>query len=704
MLLPLDHDDYSFAAQLALLQKMTFTLSRLLRKPSDASATPVLLAAKIFVIARLLHKTVSQKSGASPPAYLDTLRQKLQILQRKLLKHVDRQLLSLRTPLTGTVDALSAFCLATSSSLSDAVRRFHRVRSDGVKSSLSNTQTPHGSILKAFKIFVNTLNTTKALLPRKLSDGLSRLTAKPLIEDAEIRELDELEIDLYERWLASEARNFTPWIKHNDLNRADAEKMVKGWSQMTFDVFTEGLAANLGKIPEFADLVTLRKELLDVWLPKQYSTPTHSSDEILEGLRAKLNARLTTVLRDQALDLKNIGLDVNSVITSWSSADSSTSKSLWDDSLAAFDYSNGAPQFKREILARAFGETPTISQVLRTYRSWLSSIEECAKKIEELKKTRWDDIDIDEDEDEEFAIDVTSLLNKEDPAALRKEQVTALTEAFKALEKSLLKVQQQFKSDEKGAQSAFLLRIIRGIRYQLPAQLEDGERNFALSLVPGLQADLATHVTARIPINFLINKNIKRVPGRGLWEGDPALPIQPSPSVIRMLRSIGSTMAEHGTDLWTPAAVGSVKDKLCKAISEAAEAHFKSTSSTDDTETSSEIAKTAAEASPREDTSKEEDESSEKEDGVSKSADQDSPEQNLESPSKDVLVQSLFDLLFLQQVLVISSEAGTSTAALTGAVTLLKEKSELSDPESKRITRVAGENWKRVSLLFGLLA
>src|SRR4051794_7745229 len=100
------------AAQILLLQKCRFCVARLLRDHESS-----LLAAKVLTVSRLLLKTLGHTTPPLP--VLDTLRTQLASLRRHLLRRLDQRLSNLDSSLEQLVEAMCAFCLATSSSSSE---------------------------------------------------------------------------------------------------------------------------------------------------------------------------------------------------------------------------------------------------------------------------------------------------------------------------------------------------------------------------------------------------------------------------------------------------------------------------------------------------------------------------------------------------------------------------------------------------------
>ncbi|KAG4218721.1 hypothetical protein PC116_g32799, partial [Phytophthora cactorum] len=113
----------------------------------------------------------------------------------------------------------------------------------------------------------------------------------------------------------------------------------------------------------------------------------------------------------------------------------------------------------------------------------------------------------------------------------------------------------------------YILRILRDIRGRLP-KLEE-VKSFGLESVPSLHEKLAAHVSIS-PLEEFSSTALtrKRVAGRALWEGEPALPAQPSPGTFKLLRNLILSMGDAGLDLWTPAAVNVLKRTFGKQLVE----------------------------------------------------------------------------------------------------------------------------------------
>ncbi|EDN08634.1 predicted protein [Histoplasma mississippiense (nom. inval.)] len=515
-------DERAIAAQLALLHRCISAGYRLFRKHSSN-----LLIAKLLVISRLLHKTLSQNSRA--PIFLENLRSQLAALRRSLLKRIECRLACPKYSTLEIIETMSAYCLATSSSPTDVLRHFQQVRFEALQSMLLREDPNFINIEKSLKLFIQTLQNASKLVSGSLSDALRKLTALPILDD------------------------------------------VEDWSKQAFGTVASGLSTSLERSQNLKEVLLLRRNLLDIWLPVQSSTACHSSVEILQGIRGTVNKQLISTLHAQAKGLTLVGLEILSTITSWSEIEEQIpTPSLWDLDIVFLDFSGGATNFKHEIINRSRGRDMNVLRISRSYTTWLSGIEQCNDLIDELKKIRWEDI-IEDEEDEEVLQKTVRILNKDDPDLLQKEYEATLINSFEALQTSLHSALENMTGSHCGRQAAFILRVIREIRERIPRSLSAQDHLFADDLVPKLHDILAAEVSSQVSPYAIIRALGKPqgagCAGRALWEGNPPLPIQPSPAAFRLLRRLATAMERQGPDLWNPSAVDILKNKLRQTIS-----------------------------------------------------------------------------------------------------------------------------------------
>ncbi|KAJ5302250.1 hypothetical protein N7508_007113 [Penicillium antarcticum] len=677
-----DADKHAFGAQLALLHKCTTSITRLLRR----RASPLLIS-KIFVVSRLLHKTLSQHE--SVPPFLDDLRNQLASLRRTLLKRIDKRLASTSVTEDNIIESLAAYCLATSSSSDDAIHHFHQVRLDVIVSQLDLSRE---NIPKALQLFVQTLQASKVLRHRQFSDVLSKIKARPILADPEIRSLDGLEVEVLGRWVAPDVKNFTPWIKLSELNRADGVDSIKEWSRQAFEKFAEGCQKGMAHSNDFSELLALRRETVELWLSSWGSTIIHGSLDVLERLRKIFNDQLARILKVQALSLEEVGGRACSVVLDWDKKEHESVGSLWDGDLIVADYSNGAQTFKQTMADRLLGRDEDVSAVLVTYKAWLTSIREVNESIDSLRRMRWTDILVGgEVEDED--IDITPRLNEDDPRLLSESLHSAVRESFSNLQTSFSSAFKSFGSSHSSEKATFLLRLIRLVRRDIPTSFVAGDFVFSSDIVPELQKLLASEAVAKAGSLKIIPSSkthpqagkARIVPGRSLWEGNPALPVQPSALTFKFLRRLTSTMDSCGSDLWDPSTVQVLKQALKKELETAI------TSSLDDLESPDSPSKSESNNEEPITNGDNDDEVQEK-----KSNGNNNTEEQIEV-TRDWKIQLFFDSLYLSKIL-------GEQHQLADVVSRAQKSAETSADAVKTITQSADEYWTRTELLFGLLA
>lgn len=178
-------------------------------------------------------------------------------LRKIILRRIDRRLGSANSTAEDIIESMAAFCLATNMSSADVIRHFHQIRLEVIGKQLGQSDSSGENISRALNLYIRTLQNTKILFSRRLSDALGKLTARPLLTDADIRKLDDLDLDIFERWVASDVKNFTPWIKLSDVSKSEAEKSIKNLSKQAFERFTKGCQESLKDRTDFADVISL---------------------------------------------------------------------------------------------------------------------------------------------------------------------------------------------------------------------------------------------------------------------------------------------------------------------------------------------------------------------------------------------------------------------------------------------------------------
>lgn len=253
-----------------------------------------LLIAKVLVISRLLHKSLlSQPSHKAP--IVGQLWERLLSVRRKLLRRIDKRLSSTQGETASLVESMCAYALATSSTPTDVLHHFHKMRLEKMNSELragGDELAKHG--ISALKLCIQTCLDTQTIFPRRLAEALSKLKAHPLIQDPDIRGLYELNLDVHDRWLGDEARNYTPWPRHDELQRPEAERILHRWSKDVIAAFLKGIQKALEQEERLKEVADLRQELIETWILSGSRMAGVKSANVLDDLRDTMNDKLET--------------------------------------------------------------------------------------------------------------------------------------------------------------------------------------------------------------------------------------------------------------------------------------------------------------------------------------------------------------------------------------------------------------------------
>jgi conserved oligomeric Golgi complex subunit 1 len=694
-------EEMEWSARMKVLDMCGVVAGKLLRKSmdghaelSDGKGKNLVLAGKVLVLSRLLMKSVVEsvsRRSADEKASVEDVKRKLDSLRRKLSGAIKKTLEKTiaDNQRTGLVQALSAYSLSNSSGAKDILWYFLRVRGDALALTLEPTADPKQdsqAILRSLELYTKTMLDVQALVPRRLSEALASLKTTPLLKDEALRDLEGLRLDVCEKWFGDEILFFIPYIRHDDIEGEYAVSMLKGWAKKASEVALDGLTKVLGRMAEFKTVVDLRTEILRIWIREGGKAKGFDPSVFLDGLRKVINDRMVQLLESRVSKLHLVGTEVEATLGSWKKGITDKHQSLWDDVMLETEISSGAVLFKQGILTRTHGRNDAVSRAFRGYQTWRYLVDEITVVLEQLKKQRWDD-DL-EDIDDDLSLESrNALLSTEDPQMLQDHLDENLGKAYKALHEKMASLIATYEdSEDFGQISVYVLRIIRDIRSELPKNFS--LETFGLPLVPGLHERLsktASHTSLEV---FGKTFTRKSAPGRALWEGDPELPVQPSPSTFKFLQSLLLDMTKVGADLWSPTAIRVLKRHLRAELGQRWTAALKVQEGKDSIQVNGNATNGDVDAEHQDSTVEEENENG------STVVEHDS--------IKEVLKQTLFDVLVLQSALGLSeldAEDEFSTLEET-----IHSRIDLDPGSRKRLQQAAKEYWKRTNLLFGLLS
>jgi hypothetical protein len=664
-----------------------------------------LLIAKVLVIARLLHKALSQ--ATNKPPILDELWERLLSVRRKLLRRIDKRLSNTSGETASLVESMCAYALATSSTPTDVLHHFLKMRLDRMNSELKaggDELAKHG--ISALKLCIQTCLDTQTIFPRRLADALGKLKAHPLTQDPDVRGLYELNLDVHDRWVGDEARNYTPWPRHDELQRPEGERILHRWSKDAIATFLKGVKKALEGEERLKEVAHLRQELIETWILSGSRMAGVKSANVLNDLRDTMNNKLEGIVRLRTEGLQTVVSELTARLDANSSSKDAPAPSLWHTTTAASDLSNGAQAFKSTILNTYQGRDDSVISVTSAFDKWMDSVLEVKGIVKSMKEARWDDTfadDVDDESDDELGNSKQALLSDDDPKLLEEATHDALGEAMKQLGQSFSTLVSKSNDENEGRspvqKATFVLRVIREIGDRIPRlRLQDRSTPlaspFTSEILKPLYTALASHIVQ--PNMEAYQKSLSasmnvRTNSHILWEGHPPLPSQPSPSAFRFLRELNKSMGSLGADLWAPGCVDVLKKRTAGEVGKLVEAQVDALSTPDD-----KVPK--ADKKPSEE---EKEAAASTTNGAAESqvSENKPPSSDAQEFNEYKVKQLLFDFLYLQRFLDASGEADSVTAMLKRT-----DVPELNEAAVTRLRKNATDYAKKTYLLFALLA
>ncbi|CAG1999927.1 unnamed protein product [Fusarium graminearum] len=726
----------SIAARLRLLDACVLVVGRILKGggglgDSVKKGDRLVLSTKVLVLSRLLIKSLlDDATDPSSRRATETARTSVNKLRRRLLRNVEKvfERAGDETERDDVQKALCAYSLATSSGARDVLRYFLHVRGEAMSLAFeveeNNRKTNAEDVVKSLRLYSRTLLDVQALVPGRLSLALSGLKSHPLLADPSLKQLEGLRLDVYERWCDEEIQYFTPFVGHDDLDGSQARQMLSAWSEKGSEILLVGLRKALGTMSEFKLIMELRTSVLELWIRDGGKAKGIDPSEMQDSLREAINSRMLEVLDTKVSKLRLVGSEVSAALGRWKDGITDEHVSIWDEDGYDEALTGGAAPFVQEVVSRLYGRNDTVSKAAHCYKSWYHVIDDVKEVVEQLRRQRWDN-DYDEIEDEDTIEARQKLLSKDDPQMLQERLDATLDKSFKELEDHIQGLwNERAGSSRNGKVAMYFLRVMRDIRQQLPER--SSIKTFGLNIVPSLHQNVAIAVSEPALDEFTTQGITQKVVvGRPLWDGEPALPNQPSPEIFQFLRSLSMSMSDQGLDLWTKSAVFVMKkhltQQLCelwdKSIAEISAEEANASKKKDAKDIKPKKADTGAEKKDDDDTDKDEDDDTEdegnediKKKDTNTETSTETEEQGNETNSAltseqkvDLFTQWLFDVSLLQHCIGNTEEA--SSSLFQKLEDKFYQHSKLGDVAARqRISKSANDFWQRTSLLFGLLA
>lgn len=596
-----DENETGALARLRILEECAVLMERLLRGREIWGAEGIKgkgerlqLGMKVFLVSKLVVQSFTAADAGiddEQRAVLEMSKKKIMALRQKMIRSIDRTLETGGNGARGNEDLLCTMCafiLHASAGDRDAVQKFLQVRAKAISAASDPDDNDHRSpglpvnntegILGALKSFTRTLLEVQDLVPHKLQDALSVLKKQRLLQDAQLRGIESLRLDVLQRWCSDEIQYYTPFLRHDDLDMSQTKSVLGKWADQGTDILLDGLRKTLSRMTEFKAIVDLRTRILQLWIQNGGRARGFDPSEMHESLRLALIQRLLALVDTKVSKLHLVGSEISSTLATWQAGVTDARKPLWDpaslESLVSSDsdpVGSGASalRFLNDVVSRLRGHSDVVARTVSAYDEWRAVVQDVRAVVAELRAQRWenDAEDLDEIEDEETIEERQRTLSGEDPDQLQKRMNERLGTAFEELESRMAELWLREKDRrEAGPIAMYLLRVLRDIRINLPAL--DTVQSFGIEMVPELHATLARTV-AKAPVEKFIKGPLKnRSVGvyRTLWEGEKneenGVPVMPSPGMFGFIRDVEKGMGNVGMDLWSATAVGVIKGRM----------------------------------------------------------------------------------------------------------------------------------------------
>lgn len=734
----------AIAAQVSLLQKCLSAVSRILR--TDGSS---LLAAKLLVISRNLHRALGKDGGGDD--ILTSVGDRLASLRQKLLRRIDRRFKRSSETSSDLVEDMAAFSLATSSLATDVVRHFQHLRLQ----SIGRSGEKAIDAANRLKVYLNTQREIRSVFPELLQASLKAVAARPLLQDPEISKLTELSLDVYQPWVTSDVKNFTPYSRHENLQHDAAKQLLDSWTEDALKGLLQSIERDVNEIEDVGHLVRVREEVLQLWLSSKRYNSTITGRDILDRLRAPFLQRLSVLSQTNFSKVTEaVQTRLDAALDGWD-PNSKTLVVAWELAASTADLSNAAMPFRKAVRDRRHGSGVETTEILDVFEKRWQDVRSFQDVLQSMREVRWDEgVEEDEDSDDEYR--AADLLSKRDPQELIEVQKSNTTAFFTAFELYLEKKATADRMDcaNPSSPGLFLLRIIREFRSRIPRLLQDINVQISKQL---LCSDIVAKIQALLiqETRIFAADDFARVNAKALslnyrldsiWEGTPPLPVQLSPTTFKFLRNLVKHMESFGADVWSPDAVELLKSELRQGVAEALKSHISALEQQPIPKTTTNGTNAHAE----------QDNGAVAVNGHSKSIESNGIEKDMESNSKghetngvlsesdtaatstkeeeptapelvpgdkktDVppaydespedktsrltrnYIQIIFDALYLDYALSAAKPDESADRSLQDVASTLIKKTELAERSVVKLRKSSSEYWRRTYLLFGLL-
>ncbi|KAK6440908.1 hypothetical protein LTR95_002864 [Oleoguttula sp. CCFEE 5521] len=637
-------------------------VGKLVRRGGDA-----LVGAKVLGVVRLLLKSLD---GVEDQGHLvRELGKRVTGLKAKLLRHVDGVLVKPGTERVELVKALCAHAMITSSNQQDVLKHFLELRLEALET--KSQYLSQATVLEMLELYGNTILEARDAFTRRLAERFAQLSKAPLLQDPAVSSLPELSHDVHGRWIPENIRTFTYSTYSISLANGDVDKGLEAWSGEVQKIIFQSVTTSLAAQTDIKSVLDFRHAVLMKFFIVSVQTRDEDPSGTFEQMRSAIVGRMYALIAEAS----KIELDLTTPKTSTAG---DQQLPIWDLAAKSLDTMNRAAKLRGIVIDHRHGRDEEVRQIHNTLASWSARLDEQWSVVATMRTAKWETHDLDFDLDDvgyDGNAELRTLLTKDDPRfaeeRLRLDTAKALGAAFKQIADVA----------KDGANAAYYIRVLRALEAKtiaLGARLKDVTFLDA-SLYSSLYKAIAEQACEQPLREYQASLTRLTQVVSILWDGTPALPLQPSLATFKFLTALQRSMASMGEDLWTRDAVEAVRRHVSEALAKSFDEEI-------DADEDAVHDKNAAPESESTATNTDEDEPTE-------------PKST--SRTTQAATQCLFDVLYLQHPL---THPSGSPDLLDRPRASLATRAQLDEAALQRLQKSAKEYWKRTYLLFGLLA
>lgn len=560
---PTTHHEQSSPSPRASTAGQLLFLNQLIRCTSSATQDrSVTLASKTLVISRLLLKHLEESNV--PAKTLHWLQSRWRLLRQQLLQCIDGLLTRPLTSLAALTQAIGAYCLTTSSSASDAVKHFQSLRAHRLGQHVPGA-TEQNARLKQLRqkchYLISSVTATKALCGRGVTEFLQDLQKQALLQDAELAQVETLQLDVSSALLPADVVRFMPYFRRVTPSASDVRSSIQVWVSDMIKHIARDIEDTLANA-NLIGVLRARKQIFSILLPACFTLFLHEGG--LGLIRQTFSQKVLQLVMQLAQEVQETSSALRHT------QDDSFSESLWTSDLVRKVNARMGSNDLRTIRNLHLGANSGLQALFKLLQKWLRRIQLTREELQNLSKMRWQDkMEEYDDEDEEIAKDIVSGLARDDPDSFLKtldsaslDSATSLTTAVGALSSEAAEKAFNAAKSTMTNDLAALLRVVRETRDVFESLFPN--ENFLVLAESSAKLEEALGQQTALEVFTAMESNEPSSASTFVAQD------LPSPVAVSVLQQLCISMTKTGgLDLWTSTAARKLRSRVLERVMDA---------------------------------------------------------------------------------------------------------------------------------------